>query len=86
MKAYQSMRDDEMFTVTPVTLNTSIAAIVSRPGMRVNCGLCGEEIMNEREIKTDGITLCQACARGAYYQAAKHENTPPRDIQQTATP
>ncbi|RPH59928.1 MAG: formylmethanofuran dehydrogenase [Chloroflexi bacterium] len=86
MQAYQSMRDDEMFTVTPVTLNTSIAAIVSRPGMRVNCGLCGEEIMNEREIKTDGITLCQACAHGAYYRAAKHENTLPRDIRQTATP
>ncbi len=68
MQAYQVMPDEEMFTVTPVVLKTPIAAIVSRPGMRVNCDLCGEEIMNEREVKQNGLTLCRACAAQAYYQ------------------
>jgi len=68
MKAYQVMPDEEMFTLTPIVLKTPIAAIVSRPGMRVNCDLCGEEIMNEREIKQNGLTLCRACAGQAYYQ------------------
>lgn len=70
MQAYQFMPEAEMFTVTPVVLNISIAAIVSRPGLRVNCDLCGEEIMNEREVKQNGQTRCRACAGAAFYQIA----------------
>lgn len=70
MQAYQVMPDDEMFTVTPVALNTPIEAIVSRPAVRVNCSVCGEEIINEREIHRDGLTLCRACAGQAYYAPA----------------
>jgi formylmethanofuran dehydrogenase subunit E len=68
MQAYQIMPDDEMFTFTTVTLNAPIEAIISRPGVRVNCDLCGEEIMNEREVHQDGLTLCHACAGERYYQ------------------
>ena len=67
MRAYQIMPDDEMFTCTVVALNTPVEEIVSRPGVRVNCDLCGEEIMNEREIHKGGLTLCRACAGGGYY-------------------
>ncbi|MCA9913987.1 MAG: TraR/DksA C4-type zinc finger protein, partial [Anaerolineae bacterium] len=41
-------------------------AIISRPGVRVNCDLCGEEILNEREVHLGGQTLCRACADGGY--------------------
>lgn len=67
MTAYQVMPADEMFTVTEVTLTTPIEAIVSRPGVRVNCDVCGEEIMNEREVKQHGFTLCRPCAHGGYF-------------------
>ena len=67
MQAYQIMPDRVMFRIHPVTLNTPVAAIVSRPGMRVNCSHCGEEIMNERETRFGEFTLCRACAGGAYY-------------------
>jgi formylmethanofuran dehydrogenase subunit E len=67
MQAYQIMPDEVMFNIQYVSLNASVAEIISRPGMRVNCEVCGEEIMNEREIKVNGVTLCRACARGAYY-------------------
>jgi formylmethanofuran dehydrogenase subunit E len=67
MQAYQTMPDLVMFCVYPVTLNTPVAAIVSRPGIRVNCSHCGEEIMNERETRFGELTLCRACAGGAYY-------------------
>ena len=70
MQAYQVMPDTEMFTVTPVLLNMPIQSIISRSGVRVNCDHCGEEIMNEREIHANGMTLCQACAHGGYYQPA----------------
>lgn len=68
MQAYQIMPDQEMFTITDVQLATPVEAIVSRPGIRVNCDVCGEEIMNEREIEQHGFTLCRACAGSAYYQ------------------
>ena len=68
MLAYQVMPEAEMFAVTPVVLNISITAILSRPGVRVNCDVCGEEIMNEREVKQNGLTLCHSCAHEGYYQ------------------
>lgn len=68
MQAYQTMPDDEMFAVTEIQLKDSIQSIVSRPGLRVNCEACGEEIMNEREIIHEQTILCRACAGGAYYR------------------
>ena len=67
MQAYQFMPDDEMFTITEVQLAISIEAIVSRPGVRVDCDVCGEEIMNEREVEQGGFILCHACAGTSYY-------------------
>lgn len=67
MKAYQIMPDEEMMTVQEVILSTPIEQIVSRPGLRVDCDVCGEEIMNEREVKQNGLTLCRACAGTPYY-------------------
>jgi len=68
MQAYQIMPDKEMFTVTEVHLAVPIVEIVSRPGVRVNCEACGEEIMNEREVRKHGQVLCKACASHAYYE------------------
>jgi formylmethanofuran dehydrogenase subunit E len=67
MQAYQIMPDVEMFTITEVQLAASIADILSRPGIRVDCDVCGEEIMNEREVKQNGLTLCRACTGNSYY-------------------
>jgi len=69
MKAYQVMPDEEMFTVQEVILNIPVEQIISRAGVRVNCDLCGEEIMNEREVLREGLTLCCTCADGGYYQS-----------------
>ncbi len=68
MQAYQVIPDDEMFTITEVQLATSIEGIVSRPGVRVDCDVCGEEIMNEHEVKQNGLILCRACAGNPYYR------------------
>ncbi|HMN00408.1 MAG TPA: FmdE family protein [Anaerolineales bacterium] len=67
MAAYQIMPDEEMFTIAEVQLVTPIETIVSRPGIRVDCDVCGEEIMNEREVRQNGLTLCRLCAHGGYY-------------------
>lgn len=68
MQAYQFMPDGEMLTVQAVELTTPVGDIVSRPGLRVNCGMCGEEIINEREVHCSGQILCRACAGLGYYR------------------
>jgi formylmethanofuran dehydrogenase subunit E len=71
LRAYQSMSDDELLTIQPVTLITPIQEIISRAGVRVNCEQCGEEIINEREVILHGRVLCQPCAYGGYFQPAQ---------------
>lgn len=68
LQAYQSMPDDELLDFQPVRLRIPIQQIVSRAGVRVNCDHCGEEIINERELISNGQILCRACALGGYYQ------------------
>lgn len=73
LAAYQGLPDAELLSIQEVDLTVPLAELVSRPGVRVNCELCGEEVINGREVQQAGMTLCQACARGAYYQAAPIE-------------
>jgi formylmethanofuran dehydrogenase subunit E len=70
LHAYQLMPDDELLTIRPVILTPSVATIVSRPGVRVNCTRCGEEIINERELLIAGEIVCRPCAGQGYYLVA----------------
>lgn len=70
LQAYQTMPDELLLTLTDVHLVTPVCELVSRPGLRVNCDACGEEIINERQVISAGHTLCRACAGIPYYQIA----------------
>lgn len=70
LRGYQAMPDEDLLTIEPVQLLRPVGQLVSRPGMRVNCAGCGEEIMNEREVVVDGLPYCRACAHGGYYATA----------------
>ena len=65
---YQRMPDDELLVAQTVVMTVSLAQLMSKPGYRVNCHLCGEEIMNEREIMRGNDVLCRACAGDSYCQ------------------
>ncbi len=67
LHGYQRMPDKELLTIQPVKLAQPVAAIVSRAAARAKCEMCGEEIINEREVKTDGRALCRACTGGGYF-------------------
>lgn len=71
LKSYQIMPDDELLMVEEVHLTTPIEDLISRPGVRVNCTICGEEIINEREVWQQDMPLCQACAGPVYYVPAR---------------
>lgn len=67
---YQRMPDAELLDIQAVTLIVSLEKILSKDGYRVNCDMCGEEIINEREVIRDGSTLCRSCAGERYYRHA----------------
>jgi molybdopterin-guanine dinucleotide biosynthesis protein MobB len=68
LAAYQIMPDEDLLSAQMVQLTISLKKLISRPGLRVNCEICGEEISNEREITRQGAILCQSCAGASYYQ------------------
>jgi formylmethanofuran dehydrogenase subunit E len=70
LAAYRSMPEDSLFSVQAVHLKTPVEAIVGRPGARVTCAVCGEEIMNDRQVTTSLGFICKACAGESYYQLA----------------
>lgn len=64
---YQSMPASELFVVQHVQLNLRLSQIISKPGKRVTCEVCGEEIINGREVSRENVILCRACAGESYY-------------------
>ena len=60
----------ELFDVCQVVLRTPVERLISRPGRKAICAVCGEEIMNEREVARHGLVLCRACAGESYYDVA----------------
>jgi formylmethanofuran dehydrogenase subunit E len=67
LHAYQVMPQAELLRTQEVVLNPSLEELISKPMVRVNCDYCGEEIINEREVNLDEVTLCQTCANNGYY-------------------
>jgi formylmethanofuran dehydrogenase subunit E len=67
LHGYQRMPDGELFSFKEVALVIPVRDLVSRPGVRVNCDACGEEIINERQVRCGDTVLCRGCAGPAYY-------------------
>jgi formylmethanofuran dehydrogenase subunit E len=72
LAAYQVMPLAELLLARPVELAIDLKALISRPGVRVQCDVCGEEIINQREVVRGATTLCRACAgEGAYLRPSE---------------
>jgi formylmethanofuran dehydrogenase subunit E len=67
LEGYAALPASALLLAEPVLLTTPVDAIVGQPGIRVECARCGEEIMNGREVRVGGKTVCAGCAGGAYY-------------------
>ncbi len=68
LEAYRVLPDEQLLCVQAVKLTIALDEIISRPGIRVDCQQCGEEIINAREIVADGRTLCRRCAGDSYFR------------------
>lgn len=69
IEGYQRMPERELLTIEPVALTLDLDALIGRPGVRVDCSRCGEEVLNAREVTLDGAAVCPACTVPAYYRA-----------------
>ncbi len=74
LEGYQRIPDELLFSWKPVELLTSVEAIFSKPGVRTACQVCGEEIINEREVVRGDQVLCRGCAGFAYYAPTRAES------------
>ncbi len=70
---YQRMPAEELLSIQWVQLNRPVEELISKPGQQAVCDVCGEEIMNEREIIVGDTVFCKACAGQAYYHRAGQE-------------
>lgn len=64
---YQRLPVSALLRYQPVQLRQPVADLIGRAGVRVDCAVCGEEILNQREIVRDGVPLCRACVGEPYY-------------------
>ena len=64
---YQTMPTSELFVTQTVQLTIPLTDILSRAGRKAICDLCGEEIINGREIIKDGHVFCRTCVGDGYY-------------------
>ena len=71
LSAYQVIPAVDLLVFQHVQLDTALARILSMPGKKVTCEICGEEIMNEREVLKDDMILCRSCAGEGYYRMSE---------------
>jgi formylmethanofuran dehydrogenase subunit E len=72
--AYQSMSNADLLCSEHVQLTLPLAAVLSRSGVRVTCQTCGEEIVNEREVRIGNHLVCRSCAGDSYYAPVRSRN------------
>lgn len=64
---YRHIPDELLFHWQQVELMNPVKQIIGQAGKRVSCEICGEEIINQREVMHEGIILCKSCAGGSYF-------------------
>ncbi len=74
---YKQMPVEELLISESVTLSQSIEQLLSKPSARAICQVCGEEILNERELMHEGTVLCLPCAGERYYRVKSAVQTKP---------
>jgi len=58
---------EDLFNVVEVSVDLKPEDLPGRPLQIVTCSICGERIMDKREVYRDGSILCKPCAEGSCY-------------------
>jgi formylmethanofuran dehydrogenase subunit E len=85
LAGYQRMPDEELLCVQRVALELPLLQfLVGEAGTRVSCTICGEEILNARELAGATGSICRGCAAEPYYRVTAANASVPRAV--TARP
>ncbi len=60
--------DSDLVTLREVAMHIPDTDLPGPPKSRVVCAVCGEGVMDGREVVTDSRMLCRGCAEGTYYE------------------
>jgi formylmethanofuran dehydrogenase subunit E len=60
--------DSELITIQEVAVDIPELDLPGPPGRQVVCAVCGERVVDGREVKKGNRVLCRACAGEAYYR------------------
>ena len=75
LEAYKLMSDEDLFTIEEVYVDTAGEDMPGPPPSRTKCQMCGEEVIEGREIKQEGKSLCRHCAHmPLYYSPLRRVN------------
>jgi formylmethanofuran dehydrogenase subunit E len=66
--------EDEVVNIQPVMVAIPETDLPGFPKKKANCSVCGERIMDGREVLVNQKVLCRACANGKYYTEPKMEH------------
>ena len=62
-----NMPDDELVILQEVEIDISERDLPGNPSRRAYCSICGERVMDGRDVSSNGKALCRACRDGKYY-------------------
>jgi formylmethanofuran dehydrogenase subunit E len=81
LEGYQRMPDDELLSVERVVLEVPLLQwLIGEAGIRVSCSVCGEEILNGRELPGATGPMCRGCAAEPYYRVRIARMSGPRPV------
>ncbi|MFV0439611.1 MAG: FmdE family protein [Desulfopila sp.] len=67
METYAKMADSDLFTVDKVTVSINPEDLPGLPTGKTSCARCGEVVLDQREVRHGGESLCRPCAAGSSY-------------------
>ena len=67
-KIIAGIPDEQLIALQEVRVNIPKFDLPGFPLKTAVCSVCGEQIMDGRDITRNGVVLCKGCAEGTYYR------------------
>ena len=64
---FNEISDEDMFSVQNVKIHYRPEDLPGKPLDAMTCPVCGEEVIDGRQVIKDGVAMCKTCAGSAYY-------------------
>jgi len=76
LEAYKRMPDSVLFRVQEVRVSIGESDLPGPTRHKAVCSRCGQVVRDQREVIIEDVSLCQPCARGAYFSSAREIDLP----------